>query len=236
MSMEDILKALVNSRQPQSASGQQQGDPMTQLIGGLLGGMQPGAAGSQGQDAMVELLGGLLGEAQPGGGQQQAGLGSMMSLLENIMGGGSQSNGMGASDPIMGLLQPFVAPLAKKANIPPEIAMVVVSFAVHKLLAHHPTSGRDSNTFDLDNLLQQMGSGRIDQNVLQNSGMARELSQKTGLDEAAAAQSLNLAFSMLGKSVSGTAGKRAGKTPARNSGRSGLSSASNRPRKTIKRS
>ncbi len=45
MAMEDILKALVDSRQ-QPAS-QQGADPMANLIGGLLGGGQPQAGGSQ---------------------------------------------------------------------------------------------------------------------------------------------------------------------------------------------
>ena len=81
----------------------------------------------------------------------------MMGLLEMVMGG---QGGSTANDPIMGLLKPFVAPLAKKANISPEIAMIVVSFVAHKLLAHHPTSGRDSNTFDLDDMLQTNGFGQ----------------------------------------------------------------------------
>ncbi|MCE9645958.1 MAG: hypothetical protein K8S20_08150 [Chloroflexi bacterium] len=175
--MQDILKALVNSRQQ---GGSAQGaDPMTELIGGLLGG--------QGQQSQPQ-----------GGGQQQTGLGDMMGLLESVMNGGQQS-GTSTNDPIMALLQPFVAPLAKKANIPPEIAMVVVSFVAHKLLAHHPTSGRDSNSFNFEEMFNQMASGSIDPALLQNSGMVKEISAKTGLDEATAEQSLNLAFNLVGK-------------------------------------
>jgi hypothetical protein len=200
--MEDILKVLVNSRQQGSSS--QNADPMASLIGGLLGGGQPQQQ-SQNADPMASLIGGLLGGGQPqqqmqqSSAQQSGGLGDVMGLLETVMSGGqSQSS---ASDPIMGLLRPFVAPLAKKANIPPEIAMIVVSFVAHKLLAHHPTSGRDSNSFNLDEMLQQMGSGKIDSNMLHNSGMVREISAKTGLDEATAVKSLNAAFSMFGKQV-----------------------------------
>ena len=178
--MEDILKALVSSRQQNSSS--QSADPMAGLIGSLLGGGQPQAQTSS----------------------QQAGLGSMMGVLETVMGG--QSGAM-ANDPIMALLQPFVAPLAKKANIPPEIAMIVVSFVAHKLLAHHPTSGRDSNTFNLDDMLQQIGSGKIDSAMLHNSGMVKELSKKTGLDEATAAKSLEVGFGLVGKRAVGLMNK-----------------------------
>ncbi|MBI3151066.1 MAG: hypothetical protein HYZ21_02955 [Chloroflexi bacterium] len=180
MSMEDILKVLVSSRQQGSAS--QSADPMTELIGGLLGGAQT----SQSQ-------------SQPAGG-----LGDMMGLLETVMGGTQGSAASPSSmmnNPIMMLLQPYVEKLAKKANIPPEIAMVVVSFVAHKLLAHHPTSGRDSSSFDLDSLLGQMGSGKIDKNVYQTSGMVKEISKSTGLDETTAAKTLDAAFGLFGKQI-----------------------------------
>jgi len=202
MSMEDILKVLVNSRQQGSSS--QNADPMASLLGGLLGGTQQSQQQSQSADPMASLLGGLLGgqpqtQMQQSNAQQSGGLSNMMGLLETVMGGGQ--SGSTAADPIMGLLKPFVAPLAKKANISPDIAMIVVSFVAHKLLAHHPTSGRDSNTFDLDDMLQKMGSGKVDSNILRNSGMVKELSQKTGLDEAAAARSLEVGFGLVGKSA-----------------------------------
>ncbi len=180
MSMEDILKVLISSRQQGSAS--QSADPMTELIGGLLGGAQT----SQSQ-------------SQPAGG-----LGDMMGLLETVMGGTQGSAASPSSmmnNPIMMLLQPYVEKLAKKANIPPEIAMVVVSFVAHKLLAHHPTSGRDSSSFDLDSLLGQMGSGKIDKNVYQTSGMVKEISKSTGLDETTAAKTLDAAFGLFGKQI-----------------------------------
>lgn len=187
MSMEDILKVLVNSRQ-QGSSPQQQADPMADLIGNLLGGGQPSMMQQQSQ--MPQQSGG--------------GLGDMMGLLEMFMGGNNQqSNSMNqmGNNPVMLLLQPFVGKLAKKMNIPPEIAMMVVSFVAHKLLSHHPTSGRDSNSFDLDEMLGQMTSGKIDPNLLQNSGMINELSRSTGLDQATAAKSLEAALGMFGKPV-----------------------------------
>lgn len=217
MSMEDILKVLVNSRQ-QGNSSQQNADPMADLIGGLLSGGQPQRNSQQGGADLgdvANLVGSLLGNSQqqqPQNTNQQAGgLGSMMGLLETVMGGQSKSS----ADPIMGLLRPFVAPLAKKANISPEIAMSVVSFIAYKLLAHYPTSNRDSNSFDLDDMLRQMGSGKINPNTLQDSGMVRELSRKTGLDEATAARSLQAGFSMFGKNAVGAGIITKGSTSAK---------------------
>lgn len=197
MSMEDILRVLVNSRQQNNQAQQQNVDPMAELVGSLLGGGQPSMMPQQSQ--------------MP---QQSGGLGDMMSLLEMFMGGSQQQqassmNQMDMNNPIMLLLQPFVDKLAKKMNIPPQIAMMVVSFVVYKLLAHYPTSGRDSNSFDLDDMFKQMSKGKIDPNILQNSGMINELARQTGLDQDTAARSLETAFSMFGKTV------KAGMKPSR---------------------
>lgn len=207
MSMEDVLKALVDSRQQgNSAQGM---DQMAGLVGSLLGGAQGSGSQAGGGDlvgSLVNLAGAALGGGQAqaqstGGGQAGGGLSDMMGMLESVMGGqgGTSTTTAAANDPIMVLLNPFVAPLAKKANIPPEIAMIVVSFVAHQLLAHHPSSGRDSTTFNLEDMLQQIGSGGVDSNLLHSSGMVKEIAAKTGLDEATAEKSLNLAFTLVGK-------------------------------------
>ena len=186
MALDNILKALVNSRQQggaSSSSGNQ--DPMGALVGSLLGGSQPQAGGNQ---------------------APASGLSGMMGLLETVMGGAGST---GANDPIMSILQPYVAPLARKANISPEIATIVISFVVHNLLAHHPTSGRDSTAFNFEDMFQQMASGNIDQNLLQSSGMVTELAKRTGLDEATAAKSLELGFTLVGKSAASLMKKKA---------------------------
>ena len=266
MSMDDILKLLVESRQ-QGQSQQrpsQQSDPMSDLIGGLLGGGQSSGGGqadamagmlgsllgggqsqssgtSQQSDAMSDMLGSLLGgggQSQTSGGQsdamagmlgnllgggqsqtsgQQSGLGGIMSLLEMFTGSGQQSgftqSSTMSSNPMMGLIQPLVEPLAKKLKIPPQLAMIVVSFVLQKMLAHHPTSGRDSTQFDLDDLFNQVGTtGKINPAMLQNSGMVEELSRATGMDQATAAKSLNTAFTMVGQRALKTAGKPVGRT------------------------
>lgn len=209
MAMEDILKALVESRQQgqQSNTPQQASDPMAGLIGSLLGGGQAQSQ-SQANDPMASLIGGLLGgqsqqqpQAAPASGTTD--LSGMMGLLEMFMGGQGSTTAGAASDPIMSMLTPFIAPLAKKVNISPQIATIVITFVVHKLLAHHPTSGRDSNTFNLDDMLGQMSTGKVDPNLLRQSGMVNELSKKTGLDDATTEQALQTAFSMVGKTVGG---------------------------------
>lgn len=214
MSMEDILKVLVNSRQQ---GGSTQGsDPMTDLIGGLLSGV----SGQTQSHAPVA----------PAGYQQQqssGGLGDMMGLLEMFMGNnqsGATQSSTASSNPIMMLLQPYVEKLAKKANIPPEIAMIVVSFVAHKLLSHHPTSGRDSSSFNLDDLLGQMSSGKIDSNVYQTSGMVHEISKSTGLDEATASKTLDAAFSLFGQHVQSAAAPSVSAKPQVPAGAKGLRS------------
>jgi hypothetical protein len=187
MSMEDILKVLVDSRQ-QGGTSTQNADPMADLIGNLLG--------SQTQKQAP---------INPGSGSGPD-LSGMMGLLETFM-GGQNSTGSANNHPVMALLSPFIPSLAKKANISPEIATIVVSFVVHKLLAHHPTSGRDSNSFNFEDMLGQMSSGQVDSNLLRQSGMVNELSKRTGLDEAATTQALQLAFATVGKTVSGIAAK-----------------------------
>ncbi len=213
--MEDILKALVSSRQ-QGNTTQGGGGQMANIVGGLMSGAK-NVNLSDGVDAgdVMGMLGGFMSaqQSQPaGGGESAGGLGNMMGALEGIMGGNAQGGG---SDPIMMMLQPFIAPLAKKANIPPEIAMMVVSFVAHKLLSHHPTSGRDSNSFNLEDMLGQVSAGGVDSSLLQKSGMVSELAKRTGLDEATAEKSLQYGFSIVGKGAAGLiANNSAPKKPA----------------------
>ena len=244
MSMDDILKVLVESRQQGGTQSSSKGsDPMSDLIGGLLGGGGSGGSsdlmsgmlgsllgggqpqtGNQQQDAMSGMLGSLLGGGgQPqtggqqqdamsgmlgsllgGGGNQQAGgLGTIMSLLEMVTGSGqtgtAQSSLTSSNSPIMNLVQPYITPLANKLKISPQLALIVVSFVLQKLLAHHPTSGRDSTQFNLDQMLNQLNTGKLDPNMIKNSGMVEELSKATGMNQAMAAKSLNTAFTMVGK-------------------------------------
>jgi hypothetical protein len=212
--MDDILKILVDSRQQTGAD-------------------TPTAS----QDPMADLIGRLLGGGHSQGGQGPS-LGDFMRLLEKFLGSGRQAPstdpspgtstdpnpGTSTSDPIMDLLQPLVNKIAKKVHISPEIATMVVGFVLHKLLAHYPTSGRDSTQFNLDDMLQQMSSGSIDPQTLQSSGLVNELARTTGLDHETAARSLDATFGALGAHVQGSAGSvrgKAGRTSSVKSARGG---------------
>src|SRR5262245_47172546 len=111
MSMEDILKVLVDSRQ--RPTSQQGADHMAALICSLF---QPTGAPQSSASPL-------------------AGLGDMMNILETVMGSQGGQSGVGTSDPVMILLQPFVKQLATKMKISPELALIVISFVVHKLLS-----------------------------------------------------------------------------------------------------
>ncbi|MFZ5880494.1 MAG: hypothetical protein ACOY0R_14080, partial [Chloroflexota bacterium] len=208
MSLEDIFKVLADSRQPGGSGQSAEQDPMAQLVDGLLGGGQGGADQTTGQvmDLVGSLLGGQTSTPATGASEQGAGLGNMMGLLESVIGAGQAGAETSTGDPLMSMLQPFITQLAEKVKIPPALATIAVTFVVHKMLAHHPTSGRDSTQFDLDDLLR---AGALNADTLQSSGMVRELSQATGLDEGAASKTLDAAFSLLGGTAQQAAAKPA---------------------------
>jgi hypothetical protein len=87
----DLLSALLNAAGSQSGSSQSGGDPLSALLGGLMGG--GGAQGAQGGDVLSSLLGGLLGG---GGGAQSAqqGAGDQGSLMGGSGAQGAQGGGV----------------------------------------------------------------------------------------------------------------------------------------------
>jgi hypothetical protein len=200
MSMQDIMKALM-----QSSAGASQpsggADALSQAIGGLMGGSQQSSGGGLGA-----LLGSLLGGGQQGtpatqllGGLQQV-IGGQPGWGNLPMGGGTLPS---ANDPIMMLLQPVVNQVAAKANIPPQIAVVVASIAVHYLLQSHPSTP-GASPLNLGNVMQQLASGSgIPPSTLQSSGIVNDVMQTTGLNQQQATKTLNTTFSVLGKSVKG---------------------------------
>jgi hypothetical protein len=209
--MEDLLRALAQSSQQGTGEPASGADPMAEMLGGLLGGAQPqGGGGQVGQ--MLGMLEGVIGGAQPQGGGM--GMGGGMN-----MGGGM---GMGMNDPLMLLLQPVVTQLANKANISPQIAMVVVSLAIHYLLSNHPNSGK-AGSLDLNSLFRQMASGRVSPDTFHNSGMVNDVMKATGLGREEAVQSLDTTFGILSGHVEGAAGgaKGGAKGGIKASGKSG---------------
>ena len=98
----------------------------------------------------------------------------------------------------MMLLQPVVNQLAAKANISPQIAMVVASIAVHYLLQSHPSTP-GASPLNLGSVMQQLASGEgLSQSTLQKSGMVDDVVQATGLPQEQALKSLNTTFNVLG--------------------------------------
>jgi hypothetical protein len=211
MSMEDIMKALMQtSTGTQSTGGSAGADLLSQAIGGALGSTQQSGGGGGG-------LGGLLSGLLGGGSQQSAQPATqMLGALEQIIGGtpGSGQLGMnqggamtmGANDPMMVLLQPVVTQLAAKANISPQIAMVVASIALHYLLQSHPSTP-GASPLNLGNVMQTLASGgQVDPGTLQKSGMVNDVMQATGLNQQQAVKSINQTFNVLGKHVAGVKG------------------------------
>jgi hypothetical protein len=156
-----------------------------------------------------------------GGGQQGGGAPAvqMLGALEQIIGGqpgtgqplnpnqGAAMNmgSMGMNDPIMMLLQPVVNQLAAKANISPQIAMVVASIAIHYLLSSHPSTP-GTGRLDLGSVMQELSSGKISESTLHNSGMVNDVMQATGLSKPEAVKSLNATFGALGAHAKGSVG------------------------------
>jgi len=210
-SMEDLFKSLAQTavQQAETPAGQA---AISQAVGGLLGG---GQQSPQSPNALSGLVGSFLGGGQQTGALSNAGqpAGQMLGMLEQVIGGtpgsGNLTPGggmnMGANDPMMLLLQPVVNQLAAKANIKPEIATVVVSLVIHYLLSNHPSSGRNSNSLDLNSVLKEMSSGGVNPSTLHSSGMVNDVIQATGLSKDAAVKSLDTTFNVLSGHAQGKA-------------------------------
>jgi hypothetical protein len=213
------------SAAPQGQSSQQ-GLDIGDILGGILGGGIGGATPSQkaapqtpapqqGVD-IGDILGGLL-----GGGATGAGGSSVLGgILGGILGGATgTSKSQAGTSGAAAILGPIVQGLAQKLGLPPAIAQAVVAFALSKLLPTmlggltqpaksaaapiRPTAPApaQSQGFNLDDLLDRVTSGspqRLSASYIQNTGLASELAQKTGLDDNTAAESLQQVFLALG--------------------------------------
>jgi hypothetical protein len=231
MSMEDILKALMQSTAAQQQQSSGSGDAMAQMLGSMLGGgQQTGSARPQPSgDAMSEMLGGLLGGQTEGGGgsdlvtqaiggllgsQQNtgsSGVGSLLGGLQQILGGtpgvgaqlplGGNTSSAGSAGPIMVLLQPLVNNLAAKLGVSPQIATVVASIALHYLLQSSPKTP-GASPLNLNSVLPDLAAGKtLSPTTLQQSGMVNDVMQATGMDEKQAVRSLNTTLGVLGSSL-----------------------------------
>lgn len=196
MALDDILNAFLGGGVPKKGQAPASNDPLAEMLQGILGGGMGGATTSPGMGA---------GTSDPLGG-----------LLESILGGmagqgGTSSGkaGRGGTSGMNSLLAPVADALAKKLGLPPEVAMMVVSFLAAKLMSgaaggqtgttSGTKQGRSGQTsrgrsaspqaLDLDSLLETMGNDK---------GMAQELAKQTGLDPATAERSLQEAIGMIG--------------------------------------
>lgn len=186
--MEDLFKVILGGTPTQPASNQPTGnDPLINLLGSVLGGGQTAQFQQPQEPANLPSAGGFAG------------------IINGIMGSGG-SNSLTAS-----LAVPIANALAKKLNLPPEIAQIVVTFVMGKLLSnavggpgasYAQSSGLTSQGrqggFGLEDLLLNMDGGQgFDTDYLQSTGMVEALSQKTGLDQETAAQSMQEVFALL---------------------------------------
>jgi hypothetical protein len=181
--MEDLFKAL-SSDEGSQPGGQAEGDPLTDLLGGLLG----GGTSSSGAADLAQVLGG--GNPPQGGG--------MADISGAMLGGGGAGMNSNA------LLAPIVDAISNKLGLPPDVAQMIVSFVVGKLLSGQPGPGAATQPggLDLGNLLNQLASGQgIDTSYLQSTGMHEELAQQTGLDTDTATRGLQEVFQALSGQV-----------------------------------
>jgi len=210
--LQDLFEAILEGgASQQQRRTQAEADPLSSLLEGILGGGSSSAPSSGGMD-----LGGLL-EGILGGGQaapstpRRSTPAPSSGGLEDILGGILGGSSVGGNS----FLGPIISGLAEKLGLPPAIAQVVVSFVLGKLLSGGLTQGAtraggtagaqpaSSQGLDLDHLLETMsGGGDVAPGYLKSSGMAKELAQKTGLDQDKAERSLEEAFRMLGGQAS----------------------------------
>jgi hypothetical protein len=180
------------TNQPQSSNPSQSagGDMLSGLLGSLLGGAAPAAPAQpvnqpqSGADEISSLLGSLLGGQTPV--QSPAATNPVnTNPLANLVGSGQ--------NPMLNMLiQPVVDQIAAKLGISPAIAMTVVTFAVHYMLANHGTKLAKSE--DLSGVLEQ----HTNQDYLHTAGISKELASQTGLKPAVAANALSEVFKLLG--------------------------------------
>ena len=202
--MENILKALIEgaSQQPTGRPAPAAVDPLSEILGGILGGSAGPSRAPMPSQAGGNPLGGILEGILGGGGgsgftpPSSQGGGGIMDILGSVMGGKSART----NNPIANLL-------AEKLGISPVIANMIVSYFMAKLLSGkvghmipnnagggisaRPVQTKQSDGLDLDDLFDVMGGdGTAVRTHLSNSTMPQELAQYANIDEQTATQGL----------------------------------------------
>jgi len=123
----------------------------------------------------------------------------MGDMLRNLMGGDNAEGGIaGMLGGLMGgggdnpIVDTVAGMLSERLGLSPEISRTVVTFVMDKIVGG--SSGRAGESLDLQGLMGSLG----DAEALQNSGLAQELAEKSGLDADTAASSLQQVASLLG--------------------------------------
>lgn len=147
------------------------GNPLESLLSGLTGG---GSSGSN----PLNFLGNLLGGALPADNSQLGRVGNVLQLV--TQGGGTSA----ANNQFLG---PLVGSLGSQLNMSQAVSEQVVSFALHHLTSGHLNGAANYNHADLVN---QMATGKISQDFLQQTGLPQQLAQQAGIDPKVAADGL----------------------------------------------
>lgn len=167
---------------PQSQAPASGGDLISGLLEAIMGGgaaSQQSMPQAQASDPISAILEAIMGGAMQGSAQQQDSLGAL--------GGAGSGSFLGT----------IISALAQKIGLPPQLAQIVVSFVLKKLLSGAagasqsggysgggllPSAPSADEGLNLDGLLDQMGRGQtVDIGAVRSSGMVEELSRETGL-------------------------------------------------------
>lgn len=148
------------------------GDPMSDLLGSILGGGGASNVGGQSNDPLGSILGGMFGGGQTGA-----------------------SGGMGGLNSI---LSPLADAVSQKTGIPRDVAMTAMAIIVPMVINKLMSGGQENQGQALANL----SSGSIPGQGLHFSSaekqeMAQQLTAQTGMDQRDATQTLNQAIQVL---------------------------------------
>lgn len=191
------------------------GDPLSQLLGGLMGGGGSASATSGGDPlsgllgslgggatstggGLSDLLGGLMGGGQ-GAAAGQAGSDPLSDLLGSLMGGGQGAASQGGGDPLSGLLGGLMA----GGNASPSTSGGLggaAQFFLGKLMG----GASGGNAGDLMQMLS--GGQRVGRAHLRTSGLAQEYAQQAGLDDDTASDELEKVVGLLQQRMRGGQG------------------------------
>lgn len=136
--LDQILGSLISNAGATPTAGSSN-SPLGDIIGGLMGGAPQGEGTSipgAGGDPLSAMLGSLMGGGMPqagGQGQPPQATDAMGAALGGLMGGETQG---AAASPLAAnsFLAPIIEAITSKIGIPPQLAGAVVSFALAQLM------------------------------------------------------------------------------------------------------